>query len=328
MDVSKAPPTVPDRIRDRHPLSDHDGASGALLERAVLDDGTRLVLKTFDPVRDLTMRVPRRTVPLEVELWRSGVLDRLPPRLGHTVVGAWQERGNWLLAMRDVSDTVLSYESRVTRDTCASILRAADAMHQAFRGGAPAGTWSAADRIGVFSPRVMSGLADSGEPLAEWVMAGWSMFDSIAPPDVRDLVALMHERPQVLTDPLTEMGGRTLLHGDYWLPNIALEPDRIVAIDWALATAGPPAIEFVSFLVGCASQVDASPDLLLADIEDMWGERHPQQYLTLGLLGGVVEMGWNLAYHATENPDTQSRDAFEWWVEAARRSAATGLLRL
>ena len=167
MDVSKAPPTVPDRIRDRHPLSDHDGASGALLERAVLDDGTRLVLKTFDPVRDLTMRIPRRTVPLEVELWRSGVLDRLPPRLGHTVVGAWQERGNWLLAMRDVTDTVLSYESQVTRETCASILRAADAMHQAFQGGAPAGTWSAADRIGVFSPRVMSGLADSGEPLAE-----------------------------------------------------------------------------------------------------------------------------------------------------------------
>lgn len=266
---------VHDRIRHRTPLTDHDGASGALLERAVLEDGTRVVLKTFDPEHDLTMRVPGRTVPLEVELWRSGVLDGLPPALGHAVVDAWQEQGAWLLAMRDVTATVLSYESQLSRETCASILRAADAMHRAFLGRAPGCAWSAEDRIGVFAPRVMSPLADSQDSLPGWVMTGWSRFESIAPADVRDLVALVHHRPQVLTAPLIDVGGRTLLHGDYWTPNVALEPDRIVAIDWALATAGPPVMEFVSFLVGCATQVDASMDQLLDDIEEMWGDRHP-----------------------------------------------------
>lgn len=96
------------RIVARRPIVEHEGASGAVLERAVLDDGSSLVLKTFDPVGDLSMVVAGRVTPVDVELWNARILDALPPRLGHAVLGAWQEDGRWVLAMRDLSGSLLS----------------------------------------------------------------------------------------------------------------------------------------------------------------------------------------------------------------------------
>lgn len=44
-----------------------------------------------------------------------------------------------------------------------------------------------------------------------------------------------------------------------------------------------------------------------------------------GLVFGVVEMGWNLAWQVAQDAPA-ARDTFDWWVEAARRGAGTGLL--
>jgi hypothetical protein len=48
--------------------------------------------------------------------------------------------------------------------------------------------------------------------------------------------------------------------------------------------------------------------------------------MRLGLVQGMVEMGWNMALHATEHGGTEALETFEWWVGAARRARTTGLL--
>jgi len=47
--MSAMPGSILDRAIRREPLDSHDGRSGAVLERVVLDDGTKLVVKTAAP---------------------------------------------------------------------------------------------------------------------------------------------------------------------------------------------------------------------------------------------------------------------------------------
>ena len=314
-----------DRIVERVVLEQHDGASGAGLERARLDDGSLLVLKTFDPDQDLSLRIPGRVEPLDVALWRAGTLDRLPPPIGHAIRDAWTEDGTWILAMVDLHEQLLDYRSVVSREQCRRILAAAVAMHGAFAGEDIDGLWPLEQRLLLFSSRTMEPFRDTSNPLPGLCLDGWERFATVAPPDVVELVASVHDRPEILADPMAERGGRTLLHGDYWIPNMAPSANRIDLIDWGLATSGPPVVEFASFLVGCSNQVRASRDDILDDLRHLWGARHDEKLLRLGLAVGVVEMGWNLALQATQEPG-DTGEALGWWVAAARRAVDTGLI--
>lgn len=314
---------VRERVVHRQPLGGHDGASGARLERARLDDGAVVVVKAFDPSQDLTMRVSGRTVPLDVVLWQAGVLDRLPPTMGHAVLDAWQEDGVWVVAMRDLGDRLLGYDSVLSRRECRALLAPAVAMHDAFAGEPLDGLWSLEDRLSVFAPTVMGRYVGEAS-LAAWCLAGWERFADLAPADVFDVVAAVHAEPGRLAGPLLDLGGRTLLHGDYWTPNLAPTEGGVVVIDWALATAGPPVVEFASFLVGCAGQVRAGREEILDDLRELWGARTDETTLRLGLAVGAVEMGWNLAWHAARDPG--AREPFDWWIAAARQAAETGLI--
>lgn len=202
-------------------IDDHDGASGARLERAVLDDGASLILKLCNHETDLSMLIPGRMKPLDVQLWQEGHLDRLPDVMGHAVRGAWQEDGSWVLAMDDLGDRLLSYRSVVSRRQCRQILAAACAMHDRFAGDPPSGLWSAEDRMTVFAPRTMRSYAAGDNALPGWCLRGWERFDSMAPADVRDLVHGIHQDPRRLARVLADLGPTTLLHGDYWTPNLA-----------------------------------------------------------------------------------------------------------
>ena len=134
----------------------------------------------------------------------------------------------------------------------------------------------------------------------------------------------IHANPRTLTGPLLQLGPATLLHGDYWTPNLAIEDGRVIAIDWGLATLGPPVLEFVSFLVGCSTQVDATHEELLDDLRDILGPGH-EALLRIGVVFGVVEMGWNLAWQLTRHPSPQATTEFDWWVQAAQADIHSGL---
>jgi len=79
---------------ERIPLVDHEGKSGAALERVLLADGQRLIVKRFSPSTDLVMALTGDTVGREYQLWSRGVLDRLPPQVGHPVVGGTGSAGS------------------------------------------------------------------------------------------------------------------------------------------------------------------------------------------------------------------------------------------
>lgn len=119
--------------------------------------------------------------------------------------------------------------------------------------------------------------------LAARCLARWERFADLAPVDVVQLVAAVHAKPGRLARPLLRLGGRTLLHGDYWTPNLAPTDRGVVVIGWALATAGPPVVDFASFLVGCAGQVRASREEILDDLRGLWGTSTDQTALRLAL---------------------------------------------
>ena len=74
--------TLVQRVVARVPMDAHDGRSGAHLERVVLDDGRRMVLKHVDPATDLAIRLTDDHDGREAVLWETGrgSGSDIPPR--------------------------------------------------------------------------------------------------------------------------------------------------------------------------------------------------------------------------------------------------------
>ena len=122
---------------ERVPMIDHEGKSGALLERVRLADGRRLIVKRFSPKTDLLMAALGDVVGREYVLWSRGILDRLPPEVGHAVVAGWVDGDQTVIVMRDLGDSVLTWADRLTRERCRWMLTRVAALHRAFLGAAP-----------------------------------------------------------------------------------------------------------------------------------------------------------------------------------------------
>lgn len=318
-----------DRIVVRVPLDDHDGRSGARLERVVLDDGTRLVIKRTSPSVDLAMRVTGATMSREHRLWRAGVLDRLPRGVGHAVVGSWQDGDETVLVLRDLGATVVGWSRKISRQECRRLWMAATDMHRSFAGDPPDGLVSLADRVSLFAPGRMEAQRASGHRLPLAVLQGWERFTEIVSPEVVAAVMGVLDQPRRLAGPLSRRTS-TLIHGDLWLVNVAFEAAQVTLLDWDLATWAPPALELALFLNGNASQVGASRDEIVADFRALWGDDHDDIALRLALFAGLVDLGWNKALDATRHPDravrVRERADLNWWVAQAQVTLEQGLL--
>lgn len=73
-----------------------------------------------------------------------------------------------------------------------------------------------------------------------------------------------------------------------------------------------------------STQVDANHEELLGDLRNLLGPGH-ETLLRIGLVFGVVEMSWNLAWQLTRNPSPQATTEFDWWVQVARDAIRSGL---
>ena len=307
-------------------LLDHDGKSGARLERVVAADGTRLAVKRTSPAVDLVMRLTGADESREYHLWKAGVLDRLPAGLGHALVDAWREGDETVLVMRDLGDAVVGWGRRLSRDECGRLLSAAAGLHRAYAGHRPDGLVSLATRVSLFAPARM---AVCEGPLPAAVLRGWERFAEAVEGEVADAVFGVLDRPERLAGPLARRRC-TLIHGDLWLVNVAFEADRITLIDWDLATWAPPALELALFLDGNASQIDAGRDEVVDDYRRLWGDEHDELALRLALFAGLVDLGWNKALDAAEHADAdvrvRERADLEWWVAQASTTLEAGLL--
>jgi len=318
---------------ERVVLAGHEGKSGAGLERVRLADGRALVVKRFTPATDLTLALTGGEVGRELSLWTDGVLDRLPEGVGHCVVDAWleDETGTTftVIVMRDLGDTVLNWDHRVSATTAAWMAGRVARLHHGFLGDPPDGLVPVARVLDLFAPHRIAAHADAGIELLALALHGWEIFADVVPDDVAAPVLDLLADITPLADALSA-GPVTLCHGDLATVNMAIEGDDLVLIDWAIPTAAPGALDVARFLVGCSQTLDVSRE----DFIDAWagaaGDAHDERSLDLALLGGLVWLGWNKALDVAEHPDPAMRareqQDLDWWVDRARRTLESGAL--
>jgi hypothetical protein len=320
--------TILDRAVERAVLADHDGRSGAKLERAVLDDGSRLIVKTANPRNDITMAAGGN-VERERVLFESGALDRLRGDVGHAIVEMWSEGDDTVTVMRDLGDAVQGWERIVPADEVDRIMRAISTLHRTFLDDVPECACPLETRLGLLGRVTMRSLLDSGHELPPIIVGGWDRFDEIVPADVRAAVDAVHADTAPLGKALRATGPMTLAHADLWLVNLAIETDTVVLLDWAIASEAPPVLDLSNFLTGTAAHMESSRE----DVIEMFRRHSPScndDAVALGLLAGICEMGWNKALDATSHEDpamrARERADLEWWVARARETLDRGLL--
>ena len=315
---------------DRAPVND-DGRSGATLERVVLADGSRVVVKRFDPADDLVMRLTGDDGGREVELVHRGILDGLPATVLHAVIDAWHDDdGTGVLVMRDLGDAVLTWKSVVTKAQARTMLGAVSDLHAAFLGSAPERLTPLDSVLGLFEPRRLQPHAGAG--LVDHALRGWEYWAEVAPGEVGDRVLELAHDTAPLTAACLALPA-TLLHGDLATVNMAFEPDRpgcLTLIDWGVAAAGPAELDIGRLLAGCVHLFEASCDDLLDLQREVAGSSYDDAALRLGLLAGLTWLGWNKALDIVEHPDPAVRDrertALSWWLRQAELALGTGLI--
>jgi hypothetical protein len=309
----------------REPLAAADGRSGSLLERVVLADGRALVVKHVRDGGDWIMRASHDH-GRAAELWSSGVLARVPDVIDHAVVGAERAEDGWVVIMRDVSAALVPDHARLSRGDSRRVLEAAAALHARFWDDPPLELCSMADRYRFLSPATARREADGADEVPRLIGRGWERFAEVVPADVAEPVLAVLERPEPFAAALSAFGS-TLLQGDLKLGNLGLTADQVVMLDWGTQTGwGPPAVELAWYLAINWSRVDATREQVLDDFRAAEGDRHDEDALRLALLGGLVQLGWDKALHASGHPDpaVRAREAADlaWWTARARDALA------
>lgn len=299
----------------RTPIGD-DGRSGSRVERVGLAGHASLVLKHTSAAYDRVARVTGGA-GREANLFLSGVLDGLPPGVGHAIVDAYRRGDEWTIVMRDVSAGLIPNDHRATTAEVDRVLTAASRMHQAYaRGPVPRFLCPLPAALANLSPAPMASIADSDD-FAPLVLRGWERFAEIVPDDVATAVRGIHREPGALAARLQEFPS-TLLHGDLWLVNCSLLPGEVVLLDWALATWGPPALDVAVFLAGHGSRMAPAREEVLERSAALAGPLHHPTATRLALAAGLALMGWNKALDATEHSDPAKRAVeaadLAWWV--------------
>jgi hypothetical protein len=319
--------SILDTAVSRTPFGEHDGRSGGSLERVVLAGGERLVVKRTTLATDLTRRLTDDATGREYALWRAGLLDRLPPGVGHAVLDGWQDGDSTVVVMRDLGAAVFGWHDVLTGADVNRVLTAAVALHDAGVEPPPGVVASIPQRTGMLAPDRIRPLAGAF-PLAGAVLAGWDHFAALVRGEVADgVTALLHD-PTPLADALARRRC-TLIHGDLWPVNVAATNDTLVLLDWNLATWAPPALDVAYLLAGAgAANIAISREAVLDMYRSLCGPAHDDTAMALALLNGLLDFGWNKALDAATATDPAARQRhradLDWWV----RQAVTALRTL
>jgi hypothetical protein len=286
-------------------------------------------VKRVTPYSDLTLALTGGTVSAEYLLWHAGALDRLPPGVDHAVVDGWVDGDATVIVMDDLSDQVLTWESRLSTEETDWVLARVAAMHRRFLGSPPEQVVPLDRVLTLFSPQRIRGLDREGSELAGLAVRGWEIFAQTVPADVAGPVLVLLDDPTPLIAAL-ETCPLTLAHGDLATVNMARDDDTLVLLDWALATAAPGALDIAFFLAGCSSVLEPSREHVLRTYAGLAGPAYDARAMHLALLAGLMWLGWNKALDAAEHPDPAKRERerrdLTWWVRKARTTLEGGIL--
>ena len=304
------------------PLS-HGGNSGAALFRAERDDGTAFVLKRVSADGSDWLARATGDKGRTAQLHLAGAFDEMPKSIGHGIVAIERSDDAAWIAMRDLHAQLLPATARLSRGQSRRILAAAAELHRAFHGRVPDGAASLSARIGMSSPAVADAERPHPDLLPKQFEQGWDAFAELVASDVADAVLALTRDLQPLCDALVRANGApTLIHGDLRGDNLGFEDDRLVLIDWDLATAGTPGVEFAWYLAHSARRIDADHDQIEADHRAAQGDHLVAEEIELGMLSGLVQYGWRIAHSARVHPDPAEtawgRDELDWWVPRVR----------
>jgi Phosphotransferase enzyme family len=314
-------PELPDQVRERAAAIEVEklvggGNSGAALARLRRADGERVIAKQLRPGGDWLGRALGGSAR-SAELWRDGVLAGLPERLDPAVIDAFEAEGSWWLLMRDASGALLGDERRLSRAENRRILALAAAMHERFRGERVPALATAAARLGIAGAPIAAAEIDGQDLLPKQFGAAWDAFAAAVPRPVGEAVRRLADDPRPLAKRI-ERGGTTLIHGDLRDDNLGLEGDRVVLLDWDMATAATPAVEFAWYLGHDAWRIDASHDEITDDFRAAEGNAVRDEDLAMGLICGLVMYGWVFGHSAVVHPDPVERRwgtaELDWWV--------------
>lgn len=312
---------------ERRPFLHSDSKSGAGFERVTID-GAPHVLKHVHIDDDWTMRFFHETTCIPLDVWRAGLMDVLPDRVDHGMVGAAGGQGRdglgAALLMRDLGAVLVpAGDDPIPMEAHLQLLDGLAALSACM--------WGWRDTVGLL-PLANRWLAWGDEDIeAErrlgWpnlvpkiAAEGWLRFFERAPRQVRSVLRDLRAGTRPLVDAVASTP-LTFLHGDWKLGNLGARDDgRIVLLDWTYCGEGPVCFELGWYLALNAARLpqtkEGSISALRCALEahgvatDGWWERQ----LSLCLLGTLVLFGWEKALGADEE--------LGWWCDRALEGAS------
>jgi phosphotransferase family enzyme len=290
------------------------GASTAMLERLRLPDGRTLVAKHVTPDLDWMMRATNDRGRAAL-LWVNGTMDRCPPVIDPALVRIEDDgAGGWWLYMDELRFHPRG--TRFTRPDAQRVLGALAALHAEFWKEQVADLCPLVDLLRLLGPKTIE---HHDNDFLAFVRGGWQTFSDLAPTAIAEAVFALLEDPAPLAQAL-ERGGTTMLHADPHFGNAVLERDRLVLIDWTLATQGPPGVDFVWFLDQSFQMIDATHDELVEDFLRAEDGRSTHADVDLACLSQLLSSGWQCR-HWVESEEREEQQAnLDWFVERARRA--------
>jgi hypothetical protein len=297
------------------------GWSGNAVARVVLGDGRKLVAKRIVPGSNW---MDRHTADegREALLFKSGVMDRLPHAIDHTILAAERDGDAWWVVMKDMSDLLLPDHKRLSRRESLSVLAAANGMWEEFWGEQVPHLCSLPDFFHLFSPTVAEAERACLDLLPKQYEVFWEAFAEAVDSDVAEGVLKLQRDPQPLITELERLG-TTLIHADIRDEHLGFEADRVILLDWGRATQGHPVLDFAWSLCHNGSRTDATRDELVDDFRRVRGDHDDPRANDLIGLAGLLMYGWVFGHSAAYHPDPAERewagDELAWWVPQARR---------
>lgn len=317
-----------ERVSQRRLVEAHDGRSGARLERGLLDGRIAVYVKTSEVATDI-VTLATGDARRELRLHAAGVFDELPPSVRSAVLG-FEDLGDHLVTIsRDLGDAILTWDRVLSRAQVRVIFEGIGAMHRRFGGAVPTVLCPLETRISLFAPRRLPALRPANPGLVDAVARGQELLVELVPADVVAAVHRCYDDPGPLARAMAA-NGTTLLHGDFFLPNVAIEDGVVVPLDWGMATEGPAALDLITFCIGAMSNVEVDRDELLAEARRACGDLCDDDTFARCAFWALAELGWNKALDAIDHPDPAKRAGeradLEFWVARAAAALDAGVV--
>ena len=175
----------------------------------------------------------------------------------------------------------------------------------------------------VLAPATLERAAGEVDYIPKVMLVGWEVFAEAAPSDVAEAVFETHVRPERLAAAL-EACGTGVAHGDYRAANLGLDGERVIVLDWGIATQAPGVIDLAWYLFVNGWRVAATKDELIGDYRRAAGDLYDERAIELGLLAGIGWFGGLLCHELIESDAAKRERArleLDWWCGRAREAA-------